>query len=96
MTQTQIAKKDIIFENHKWGAKIVSVYTYTEGNPYPTGRKTLGAIKRYNDRQFEALGYRFLTNDWTAPEFIDGKHNEAKVARHQTRKEAMDRLLALA
>ena len=99
MKTSTTPKSDIFLEPHKRGAKIVSVYV-RDGQGTITERKTLGAIKRHNDWQTESLGHRFLTNDWTAPDFveIDGErvHNPAKVAYHDTRKQAMDRLLALA
>lgn len=32
---------------------------------------------------------RYLVNDWTQPDFVDGKHNDTKVMYFRTRKEAM-------
>ena len=91
----QFTKNDIFFDTHKHGSKIVSVYIRNEAGVI-TERKNLGAIKRYNDWQTTSIGSRFMTNDWTSPAFIDGERNETKVAYHDTRKEAMDRLLSLA
>lgn len=96
MTQTTLLKNDIVFENTKHGGTKVVVYTYTKGNSVPTKRKALGIIKRYNDEQTVRLGHRFLSHDWISPVYLDGKYNESKVTRHDTLKQAMDRLLALA
>lgn len=41
-------------------------------------------------------GEKYLVNDWTQPEWIDGAHNDGKVSYWPTRRAAVDKANAIA